>query len=170
MAEQTYLKRDLIDYVDGSVRAPDESYSGRAEWVICNLPESASVQFRKEGGYDGKLAFVIRLDGYLWIFNDYYGSCSGCDSFLANKWDYTRDMLRKAYCFPDEHAAHQYVESTDDYAWRGIKSLLHEMIDDPGVGLRNPKTRFIVRRRENSGEKYAKGVSGLQIIHQENHD
>ena len=40
MAKQTYIKRDLIDYVKGGVEAPEESYAHRPDWVIYSLLQS----------------------------------------------------------------------------------------------------------------------------------
>ena len=169
MAKQTYLKRDLIDYVDGEVESPnsDAYYSGsRVDWVVENLPASASVQYWQEGGYQGKLAFVIRLSGYVWVYNDYYGSCSGCDAFLANSKSYMEDLLRGAYCFRTEADAIEYIESTDDYSWNGVVEPMKRMIRNPEKHLKNPKTRFVIRRKESSPEKYSEEVSGFAVENQ----
>lgn len=166
MAKQTYLKRDLIDYVPGGeIEIPEPRYGGRPHWVISNLPQEAHVQYWREGGYQGKLAYVIRLDGYFWVFNDYYGSCSGCDAFIDNEAQYTEDMLRKAYCFVTKEDVLEYIDSTDDYSWNGVKEPVRRMLEDPELYLKNPKTKFIVRRRDRP-EKYADRI-GLQVIHRE---
>lgn len=170
MAKQTYLKRDLIDYVPHErVEPPESGYGGRPEWVVHNLPLSAAIQYWMEGGYQGKLAYVIRLDGYIWIFNDYYGSCSHCDAFIDNERNYTEDMLRKAYCFASKADALEYVRSTDDYSWEGVIGIVEKMVEDPELYLKNPRTRFIIRRRGDS-TKYGKGIEGLEVIHREQKD
>jgi len=141
MVKKTYLKKDLIDYV-GSIESPDENYYNRQGWIEYNLPRDAKIQRWIQNGYQGKLCFVIRLDGYIWLFNDYYGSCSGCDAFMSNEEKYIDDMFRSAYCFPNEEAALEYIKSTDDYSWEGVRSPAEEMIRDYMVGLINPKSRI----------------------------
>lgn len=150
MVEQTYIKRDLIDYVDEV--SVEDAYSDRVHWVKECLPNRAAIQYWREGGYQGKLAFVIRLDGYLWLYNDYYGSCSGCDAFLSNEKNYIEDLLRGAYCFESEEDAIAYAESTDDYSWNGVIEPVKRMVRDPEKNLKNPKSLIEVKKGENSSE------------------
>lgn len=96
------------------------------------LPDEAKIQFLKSGGYDGRVVFVIRLDGYIWLFTDYYGSCDHCDNFIDRKRQWTDDMLRKAYCFESADDALKYIARTDDFSWYDLnKNQVVDMIENP---------------------------------------
>ena len=124
-----YIQKDLIDY--GRIPTSVDAFN-RAGWVEAALPEEASIQFRKSGGYTGVFVFVIRLNGYIWLFNDYYGSCSHCDSFIDREKEWTENMLRSAYCFESEEDALQYLEETDDFSWGQFSGpAIEEMIQNP---------------------------------------
>lgn len=168
MVKETYIQRDLIDYVEGEVEEPEGSeYShGRPDWIIHNLPSSASVQYWMEGGYTGRLSFVIRLDGYVWICNDHYGTCAGCDGFLADEKRYTESILRDAMCSLSERDAIEYIRSTDSYGWDKLKGIVQSMVNNEEFNLKNPKTRIQISRKERN-EKYGEQMSGMEIIHQE---
>ena len=78
---------------------------------------------------------------------------------MNNERGYTEDMLRDAYCFPDKESALEYIHSTDDYSWKGVRSAVEEMIEDPRKELKNPKTRFEVTKTTEKEE--------MTIIHKE---
>lgn len=105
MAEQEQIKKQ----VDG--------FTGyRRNWVDAALPEEAHIQSIRSGGYQGQVAFVIRLDDYIWLFTDYYGSCSHCDNFIDRELSWLEDMLRKAYCFETEDDAIMYMAESNDFS------------------------------------------------------
>lgn len=75
---------------------------------------------------------MIRLDDHIWLFNDYYGSCSHCDNFIDRELDWLEDMLRKAYCFEAENDAIQYMAESNDFSWIDISETeVTEMIRNP---------------------------------------
>lgn len=128
--DKPYIQNDLIDY---SQFPTGDGYIGRREdWVQAALPDDAVIQYVKSGGYQGQYAFVIRLDGYIWLFNDHYGSCGHCDDFIDRKRQWTEDMLRSAYCFESEEDVLDYLSETDDFSWSevNIQTVL-EMVRDP---------------------------------------
>jgi hypothetical protein len=45
-----------------------------------------------EGDYQGMVATCVELDGKFIIYNDYYGSCSGCDSWEGADDEEVRNM------------------------------------------------------------------------------
>jgi hypothetical protein len=62
-----------------------------------------------EGDYQGMVATCVQLsDGRFVIYNDYYGSCSGCDS-----WEDASDEVVKSMCINLSNSAYVF-ESLDD--------------------------------------------------------
>jgi len=71
-----------------------------------------------EGDYQGMVATCVKLpDGRFAIYNDYYGSCSGCDS-----WEGANDESVRAMCLGLSNGAYVF-ESLDD---------VKEFLSDPG--------------------------------------
>jgi len=128
---QPYIQKDLIDY--STFPTSKDTYIGqRPDWVEAALPDEAVIQYVRSGGYQGQYAFVIRLDGYIWLFNDYHGSCGGCDDFIDRQWQWTEDMLRRAYCFESEEDAVEYLSETDDFSWFDINlQTVLQMVKSP---------------------------------------
>lgn len=116
--DKPYKEKDLIDEADKPIHIAEPS--SRAVALEKVLPNRTKIRTNRTGTYQGKMSFVIYLDGEIWLHNDYYGSCSGCDEFLANPDGWTEDMLRKAYCFDNKEKAIEYLEDTDDYSWEEI--------------------------------------------------
>lgn len=66
-----------------------------------------------EGDYQGMVATCVQLpDGWFAIYNDYYGSCSGCDS-----WEDASDESVKAMCINLSNGAYifQSIEDVKEY-------------------------------------------------------
>ncbi len=62
-----------------------------------------------EGDYQGMVATCVKLpDGRYAIYNDYYGSCSGCDS-----WEDANDEQVRAMCVSLSNSAYVF-NSLDD--------------------------------------------------------
>ncbi len=125
-SEKTYIEKDLSEYALIS----NLSGCSRNEAMESVLPNEAKIETASIGGYEGKLVIVIKLDGYIWMHNDYYGSCGYCDGFLENEKEWTEDMLRKMYCFKTVEDALQYINETDDYSWEDLKSKTKEILKE----------------------------------------
>jgi len=133
MEEKLYKQKDLIDQCTIKKYGAVEGY-GRSAMIKAALPEEAELQTYSTDGYQGKMAFVIRLEGEIWLHNDYFGSCSYCDSFIDNQENWTEKMMRKAYCFDSEENAIEYLETTEDHSWNGYEPISRptiEMVKDP---------------------------------------
>lgn len=52
-------------------------------------PETKVIEARYYGSYQGKFLCKIEHKGEILYIHDWYGSCSGCDSFQSdfNSWD-----------------------------------------------------------------------------------
>jgi hypothetical protein len=128
MVEETYIKRDLIDYVNGTVEDnivdEDAEYefnrypSTRPKAVRQCLPESATVHVESEGSYQGEQVLIIECDGYIWLRHGRYGSCSVCDAYQNDPVSETERICRGAYCFETVDDAVAYLETTEDFGWR----------------------------------------------------
>lgn len=128
-----YIKNDLGDYADTNIDDPD-GY-GRTPYLKAILPDSAKLSTYSTGGYQGTMVFVIRLDGYLWVIKEAYGSCNLCDGFVgrggSHKIEYAESMCRNAYCFESEDAAVEFLKQKDKdggYIWEKVASKAIEML------------------------------------------
>lgn len=118
--EKTYIKNDLEDYALWSKWFSDKSkynYLNRKRALELVLPEEAEIFIERNGGYQGEIVIVVKLDEYIWLHNDYYGSCSLCDNFIQREKEWTEKTLTKLYCFENVENAIKYVENSDDYSW-----------------------------------------------------
>ena len=75
----------------------------------------------KEGGYGGLVCTCVQLeDGRFALYNDYYGSCSGCDS-----WEDASDEEVNALCINLSNGAYIFQSLSD------VEEYLNSVIDDP---------------------------------------
>lgn len=130
--ENLYVRNDLEDYAETPTRKMSR-HPKRSELIGALLPASADIDFYSTGGYQGHMGFVIKLDGYIWLLPESYGSCSVCDGLLSasDKLEYGRSMLRNAYCFETEREAKQFLNEKrvdGTWKWRKIAGEMHEMI------------------------------------------
>jgi hypothetical protein len=142
MTEQTYIKRDLIDYVDGDIGTvledPDAEWEfdryprNRVDAVKNVLPEEATVHSTWSGSYSGEYVLCIELDGYIWIRHGYYGSCSVCDAYENDPVAETERICRGAYCFESVDDARTYLDTSVDYGWEEnqMREQARGLLDD----------------------------------------
>lgn len=121
--EQLHIQNDLIDYADVDRAVSENASDGillgrRKDWVDAALPDADVLETATSGGYQGKWAFVAKVDGYWWLHSDYYGSCGHCDSFIDRKKAWLEDALRDAYCFESVGDALAYLATTDAVEWK----------------------------------------------------
>ncbi len=66
-----------------------------------------------EGDYQGQVATCVQLaDGRVAVYNDYYGSCSGCDS-----WEDATDADVRKLCIDLSNSAYVFATLEDAMAW-----------------------------------------------------
>jgi len=131
MAHTDYYENDdLIDHADfdgveftvdkpnGLTRHLGVTDRGKAAELV--LPDSASTVSSYSGGYTGRYAIAIMYDGAYWLVTDAYGSCSHCDSFLADKQAATEQILRDAKRFESLHALCRWVRRMQARVWNGL--------------------------------------------------
>jgi hypothetical protein len=73
-----------------------------------------------DGDYSGVWAMAFKLDNLYYIVNDYYGSCSGCDSLESDEnggLDYLKEVCSNARGFTSWDKMRQYLESTESQSW-----------------------------------------------------
>lgn len=110
------IKNDLIDYANTNVAI--DYYSSRKNGIKSVLPDTAEVEQIAKGGYQGVVAKVSTTqDGYIWLMDDYYGSCSMCDGLIGEGKTYIERLLREARCFSSPEDAIQYIRSSDDFSF-----------------------------------------------------
>lgn len=83
-----------------------------------------------EGDWQGMVATcVILSDGKYVIYNDYYGSCSGCDSWEDSTDDDVRkmciDLANSSYVFENVNDVVLFLHTPDKdgYSWKGKSSV-----------------------------------------------
>lgn len=128
--DRLYIKNDLGDYANTDINDPD-GYS-RIDYLRAILPDSAEIDVYSTGGYQGTMGFVIRLDEYIWLIKEAFGSCALCDGFIdSHKVEYAESMCRNAYCFEDEKLARMFLTEKIDngeYMWERIATKMRELI------------------------------------------
>lgn len=83
MAQTHYQSDKLQKLIDWQTMLDLPRYAGGHDEHMKNLFKGAKVIAHwNEGGYQGMVATCVQLeDGRYVIYNDYYGSCSGCDAW-----------------------------------------------------------------------------------------
>jgi hypothetical protein len=135
------LQKDLQDHANLNKLSHNKNDYGvlnRKNIVEMVLPDSATVNFKRNGGHHGKYTIAVQYDGLWWVTLGSYGSCSGCDAFANAKMeDRNSDgenstkhieeeverMLRDAYAFENRSDVDEYIkkkncrlsEYSDDY-------------------------------------------------------
>lgn len=111
MTETKYIQTDelqkLINWEE-IIKMP--RYAGGHDAQMQGLFKNAEVIAHwNEGDYQGMVATCVKLpDGCFAIYNDYYGSCSGCDS-----WEDAGDEEVKTMCIGLSNSAYVF-NSLDD--------------------------------------------------------
>lgn len=111
-------------------------YAGGHDEQMKGLFKGAKVVAHwNQGNYQGTVATCVKLpDGHFLAYNDYYGSCSGCDS-----WEDATDVEVKKLCIDLANGAYIFdslddvvtflsQEEFDTYKWRECARPLLERI------------------------------------------
>jgi hypothetical protein len=121
---QTYFQTDeLQKYIDWDNLMSMPRYAGGHDCQMQGLFKNVEVIAHwNEGDYQGDVATCVKLtdgkykDHYV-IYNDYYGSCSGCDSWEDACDDAVRNMCinlsNGAYVFNSLDDIIEFLEAPD---------------------------------------------------------
>jgi hypothetical protein len=123
----------LQELIDWEAIMPMSRYAGGHDEQMQGLFKGAEVIVHwNEGDYQGKVATAVKLsDGRIAIYNDYYGSCSGCDSWEDARDDDVRSMCiglaNDAHLFSTPDTAITWLENAtgaEFYDWDGARGPL----------------------------------------------
>lgn len=129
-----YQSDKLADRVDWDAIMPlDRCSGGHDEQMQALLKDATILGHYNEGDYQGNVATCVRLNdtGEVVIYNDSYGSCSGCDAWENAPDEEVRQMCRQlacgAYVFPNltecvDFLTHGNVEKS--YDWDDTRTVL----------------------------------------------
>lgn len=98
-------------------------YAGGHDSQMKGLFKGAEVVGHyNEGDYQGMVATCVKLpDGRYAVYNDYYGSCSGCDSWEGAGDEEVRNMCiqlsNSAYVFASLEDVKEFLSANDRTEW-----------------------------------------------------
>ena len=150
MAETLAYRQDdsLKDLIDWETVLKQPRYAGGHDDQMQSLIKGATVLGHwNEGDYQGKVATAIRLpDGRAALYVDYYGSCSGCDS-----WEDAGDEDVRKLCTSLADSA--YVFASPDEAIRWLTDVAAGVIEPDGYQWKDGVAQNLleaIRQREKS--------------------
>lgn len=120
---------DMADLVDWDAIMPMRRSAGGHDEQMRSLFRGATVLAHYNcGDYQGEVATIVKLqDGRVAAYCDYYGSCSGCDSWEdstdADARKLCTDLARSAYVWANEGDARSWFRwvvaggKPDGYQW-----------------------------------------------------
>ena len=141
MRQEYYYSDQLQKQIDWHNIMKMERYAGGHDDQMRGLFKNVTViGHYNDGDCQGRVATCVRFDkgvfkGKYAIYNDYYGSCSGCDAWEGATDEEVKSMCvnlsNSAYIFKSLDAVKAFLGSVDDYRhdWHGLsKDLLSEII------------------------------------------
>lgn len=126
-----YQTDELQKLIDWTAIMPMSRYAGGHDDQMEGLFKNAKVIAHwNEGDYQGSVATCVQLeDGRFAIYNDYYGSCSGCDSWEDASDEEVRkmciDLANSALVFESLSDVKEFLsagEPAENYDWFGSYS------------------------------------------------
>jgi hypothetical protein len=110
MEKKHYISDTLQKQIDWENIMKMGRHAGGHDSQMRGLFKNALVMAHwNEGGYQGKVATLVMLeDGRYALYNDYYGSCSGCDS-----WEDAPDEAVKNMCVDLANGAYIFESFLD---------------------------------------------------------
>ena len=133
---QTDELQKLIDW-DKLMKLPRYA-GGHDDQMISLFKDSELIAHWNLGDYQGEVATCVRLaDNMFVIYNDYYGSCGGCDSWEDANDTEVRNMCinlsNGAYVFKSILDVIEFLNSTGvdkSFGWNTLtsKGLLNEIL------------------------------------------
>ena len=119
--EKKYIISDTMQsLIDWEHIMPMERYAGGHDDQMKGLYKGAKViGHYNENDYQGMVATCVKLpDGRFVIYNDYYGSCSGCDSWDGASDDEVRklciDLANGSFIFQNLKDVVEYLKAARD--------------------------------------------------------
>ena len=128
--------QNMIDW--DSIMKMDRYAGGHDEQMQGLITGSTVIGHWNEGDYQGMVATCIMLpDGRFAIYNDYYGSCSGCDSWEDATDEEVKNMCiglaNGAYVFQSLDDVKEFLSATEEdsawSSWSNVKGNLLEAIN-----------------------------------------
>jgi len=148
---QTDELQKMIDW--DNIMKMNRYAGGHDDQMIGLFKDSTLIAHWNENDYQGMVATCVMLsNGKFAIYNDYYGSCSGCDSWEGADDDSVRSMCinlsNGAYVFENINDVVLFLhdENKDGYSWNGNASsnLLSEILKNIQI-LRDIKIEKIIQ-------------------------
>lgn len=138
---------ELVDRIDWDAIMPLPRCSGgHDEQMRALFKNTTVIAHYNDGDWQGMVATCVRCDdtGEIVIYNDFYGSCSGCDAWeCASDGEVVKlceDLAKGAYIFDNLESCVEFLrhppdpETSFDWSWRGTWLGLLEEIAKVGVG------------------------------------
>ena len=108
MVKKYRQSMELVERIDWENIMPMERYAGGHDEQMRGLLKDVTViAHYNDGDYQGQVATCVMLNDTkeVVIYNDYYGSCSGCDAWEDASDEEVRklceDLAKGAYIFKD---------------------------------------------------------------------
>lgn len=122
---KTYFQSDKLQkLIDWQRIMPMSRYDGGHDDQMKGLFQNATVIAHwNEGDWEGMVATCVKFtfgefDGHYGIYNDYYGSNSGCDAWAgANDEDVKKmciDLANSTYIFKNLNDLKEFLQNPDD--------------------------------------------------------
>jgi hypothetical protein len=110
MEKKYYQTDELQSLINWEELMKMERYAGGHDSQMQGLFKDAEVIAHwNEGDYQGMVATCVKLnDGRYVIYNDYYGSCSGCDA-----WEGADDASVRSMCINLSNGAYVFQSLED---------------------------------------------------------
>lgn len=95
--------------------------------------DASVIAHYNSGDYQGVVVTCLRLaDGRFVVFDDYYGSCSGCDAWEdASDEDISKlciDLANRAYIFDTRDDVKQFLSTATLDQWHSVYQDLDQII------------------------------------------
>ncbi len=126
--QQAYYQTDkLQQYIDWDAIMKMKRWSGGHDEQMEGLFKSVEVIAHwNDNDYQGQVATCVKFlngefEGQYAIYNDYYGSCSGCDAWDGAGDEEVRNMCiglsNSAFIFKTLDSVLQFLQKPDIYSW-----------------------------------------------------
>jgi len=125
---------ELKDYINWNVLMKQYRGAGGHSEIMDNLFIDVKILASYiESDYQGSEGYVYQLsDGRIVLINDYFGSCSGCDSWEGSSDEQATELIKalvnNATVVKSVDEAIDYLEksksSSEHYDWSGLQDEL----------------------------------------------
>ena len=132
----------LAERIDWDSIMPMSRYAGgHDDQMKCLLKDVTIIAHYNEGDYTGSVATCVKLNdtNEVVIYQDSYGSCSGCDAWEDANDDDVIQMCRQlacgAYVFPTLEECKDYLRSSESvgFGYDNVSEMLLEYIENGTV-------------------------------------